>query len=226
MRHGNTGVNPDLGTLDSPIKCLYALLTDDIIDNLIHCINDCRLFMPKEQSTSTLLCLLISNLLNVTRDEFLHFLAILLVVGLNPRDSIRSFYSRKPRLDTPWYKNMMTGKRFKSLYHTFFHAGGVQAETKEKMEPFLEALCQSFQHAYYPSKEIAIDEMVIGFKGHWKNKQFNASKPSKYHIKTFGLCQSESGYVCNPFTYYASETSYHPNLDPNVATLSRRLRNY
>ena len=49
--------------------------------------------------------------------------------------------------------------------------------------------------------------MVIGYKGRWKYKQYNASKPSKY--------QSETGYVFNLFTYYGSETCYHPDSDPD-----------
>ena len=36
---------------------------------------------------------------------------------------------------------------------------------------------------------VAIDEMVVKWKGRWKNKQYNpTSKP--YHIKTFGVCDS------------------------------------
>ena len=59
--------------------------------------------------------------------------------------------------------------------------------------------------------------MVIGFHGHWQYKQFNASKPSKYHIKTFGLYDSQTGYVYNIFTYYRSQTAYHPDLDPKCS---------
>ena len=52
---------------------------------------------------------------------------------------------------------------------------------------FLESLMNSFQRAYYPSQNVSIDEMVIGFRGRWKNRQFNTSNPSKHHIKTFSL---------------------------------------
>ncbi|XP_035824731.1 piggyBac transposable element-derived protein 4-like [Aplysia californica] len=55
--------------------------------------------------------------------------------------------------------------------------------------------------------------MIIGFKGRWANKQFNASKPHKYHIKTFGLCDSLTGYVYNLLLYYGKDTSYDPECD-------------
>ena len=52
--------------------------------------------------------------------------------------------------------------------------------------------------------------MIVGYKGRWKYKQFNASKPHKYHIKSFGLCDSSNGYVLNLLTYYGSNTSFDP----------------
>ena len=76
-------------------------------------------------------------------------------------------------------------------------------------------LITQFQAAFYPFENVAIDEMVIGWKGRWKYKQYNAAKPKKYHIKTFGLCDSTTGYVCNILTYFGAETSYDPGLDPS-----------
>ena len=60
---------------------------------------------------------------------------------------------------------------------------------------------------------MAIDEMVIGWKGHWPYEQYNAAKPQKYHIKTFGLCDSKSGYVYNLLVYFGKDTSYDPKID-------------
>ena len=59
--------------------------------------------------------------------------------------------------------------------------------------------------------------MVIGYHGSWKYKLFKAPKPSKYHIKTFGLCHNQTGYVINIFTYYGSKTGYHPDIHPKSA---------
>uniref|UniRef100_A0A2C9KFX3 PiggyBac transposable element-derived protein domain-containing protein n=1 Tax=Biomphalaria glabrata TaxID=6526 RepID=A0A2C9KFX3_BIOGL len=55
--------------------------------------------------------------------------------------------------------------------------------------------------------------MVIGFRGRWQYKMFNATKPSKYHIKTFGLCDSATGYVGDILTYFGANTSYNPDAD-------------
>jgi hypothetical protein len=159
----------------------------------------------------------------VTRPELLKFFAILIAMGLNPRPSIRSYWSvKEAHLFTPWYGQTMTRNRFQALYHTFLHAAGDKAESQDKIEPFLNSLMASFQDAFYPGLNLSVDEMVIGYKGRWKNKQFNATKPSKYHIKTFGLCDSKTGYVVNVFTYYGSATAYHPDLDIN-STMAEKV---
>ncbi|GFO29853.1 PiggyBac transposable element-derived protein 4 [Plakobranchus ocellatus] len=93
------------------------------------------------------------------------------------------------------------------------HAGNTQAEGKEKIVPFINLLLQKFRSAFYPYQRLSLDEMIIGFKGRWAFKRFNISKPKKYHIKIFGLCDSATGYVYNILTYFGTNTSYNPDLD-------------
>ncbi|GFO32328.1 PiggyBac transposable element-derived protein 4 [Plakobranchus ocellatus] len=218
VRINNTGVSPDVGLNEqsSALECLFAILTGEIITFIIDSINTYAVALCQRNRPARRYSVFL-DFQPVTRNEFLRFLAMLLAMGLNPRRSVRSFWSNKPHEHTPWFARTMPRKRFEALYHTFLHAAGANAEEQEKIEPFLNKLTQAFQAAFYPSKELSIDEMVIGFHGRWKYKQFNASKPSKYHIKTFGLCDSKTGYVVNLFTYYGANTGYHPDLDPKAA---------
>ena len=87
------------------------------------------------------------------------------------------------------------------------------AQSREKIEPFLKALVARFQASFYPFQDLSIDEMVIGFKGRWKHKQYNASKPHKHHIKSFGLCDSATGYTWDILLYFGKLTSYAPEAD-------------
>ena len=54
--------------------------------------------------------------------------------------------------------------------------------------------------------------MVIRYKGRWKNKKYNPNKPSKYHIKTNGVCGSATGYAFNILAYFGSDASYNPAM--------------
>ena len=69
-------------------------------------------------------------------------------------------------------------------------------------------LIANYQKAFYPYEDVSVDEMVIKYKGRWKNKQYNPSKPSKY-IKTFGLCDSATWYAFNILNFFGSDTSYN-----------------
>lgn len=82
------------------------------------------------------------------------------------------------------------------------------ATSKGKIEPFITKLFKKYQSGFYPFQEVCIDEMVIPYRGRWKYKQYNPNKPSKYHIKMYGFCDSTTGYCYNALAYMGSETSY------------------
>ena len=85
---------------------------------------------------------------------------MLFAMGLNPQGNIECFWSH---VDHEY-------KRFEALFHSFLHTAGARVERQEKIEPFLNKLTKSFQTAYYPDKQVSIDEMVIGYHGRWKYK--------------------------------------------------------
>ena len=68
------------------------------------------------------------------------------------------------------------------------HASDVESQSEEKIEPFLKIVFCKFQDAFYPFENVSINEMVIGWKGLWK-----------YHIKTFDLCDSTTGYIYHQY---------------------------
>ena len=73
-----------------------------------------------------------------------------------------------------------------------------ETETEHmKIQPFLKSVLTRFQAVYYLWQNLSLDEMVIGWKGPFKNRQCNCntSKPKKFHIKIFGLCDSVTSYT-------------------------------
>ena len=109
---------------------------------------------------------------------------------------------------TPWYSSMFSGDWFQTIYQTMLHVSPSNSEKKEKIETFLNKIVSNFQKSFYPFQNVPIDEMVIHYKGRWKNKQYNPSKQSKYHIMTHELCDSTTGFAYNILTYFGSDTSY------------------
>lgn len=135
-------------------------------------------------------------------------------MGLNAKHSIKDYWSTKPHRASPWFRSMFSRTKFLLIYQSMLHAAVPDAQGKCKIESFINALISSFQEAFYPFENICIDEMVIGHKGRFRYKQYNASKPKKYHIKSYGLCDSITGYVFNLMVYFGADTAYKPETDP------------
>ena len=66
-----------------------------------------------------------------------------------------------------------------------------------KVSPFLDPLIKNFQKAYHPSRELSIDESMIGFKGRLSFLQYLPKKPTKWGMKAFVLADSKNGYTYN-----------------------------
>ena len=135
-------------------------------------------------------------------------IALLIAMGLDKRPHISDYWSTDEMKRTPWYSSMFSRERFQTIYQTMLHVSPSNSEKKEKIEPFLNNIVSNFPTSFCPFQNVAIDEMVIHYKGRWKNKQYNPSKPSKYHIKTNGFCDSATGLAYNILTYFGSDTTY------------------
>ncbi|KAK3790888.1 hypothetical protein RRG08_007170 [Elysia crispata] len=71
----------------------------------------------------------------VSRDEFLRFLAVLMARGLNPRYSIRSYWSHAPYECTPWYSQTMPPKRLRQFTTHFSTQLGQTQRATRKLSP-------------------------------------------------------------------------------------------
>ncbi len=61
------------------------------------------------------------------------------------------------------------------------HVGEIDGRTKRgKVEPLLELLCPKFQSAYTPSRNVAVDESMISFRGRVSFRQYVKGKPNPW----------------------------------------------
>ncbi|GFR77129.1 PiggyBac transposable element-derived protein 4 [Elysia marginata] len=134
-----------------------------------------------------------------------------------PKRAMRKYWSKKEVYNSPLFTKLFSNcKRYVGSHYIFssmLHVGNKDFEGKEKIEPFLNDLVTNFNKVYYPFQNLSLDEMVIGFTGRWQFKQYNASKPKKYHIKSFGIVDATTGYLLNILVYFGSGTSYDPAAD-------------
>lgn len=70
-----------------------------------------------------------------------------------------------------------------------------------KIRYIVEQLRTSFKSAFYPFEKLCIDESLLKFKGRYYFKQFVPSKRSRFGIKSFVLCDIQTGYIQDLLVY-------------------------
>lgn len=90
------------------------------------------------------------------------------------------------------------------------------AAIREIWEKWVEVLPK----LYYPDENITIDEQLVGFRGRCPFKQYIPSKPSKYGIKIWTLCDSKTSYVLKSQIYTGKELGALPERNQGMRVVS------
>ena len=92
----------------------------------------------------------------------------------------------------------------------------------DKIKPLLDVLLPRFQQLYKPSKNLSIDETIVGFRGRFGSIQYMPQKPTKWGIKAFTLADAANGYLLNTLMYTGAQTLEH--ADPTYQSLPQPAR--
>ena len=65
---------------------------------------------------------------------------------------------------------------------------------------------------YLPEREISVDETVLLFKGRLHFRQYMPNKRARYGLKTYALCEAQTGYVWN-FPLYSGRSPVNDDQD-------------
>ena len=118
----------------------------------------------------------------------------------------------------PWIREIMPRNRFKQINRFLHVANNALAVEKGepgynplfKIQPVLDHMKGAFSQWYYPKKSLSIDEAMIFFNGRLSFKQYIPSKPTKWGIKCWEICDSSNGY-CLDFDVYTGTTHSNPS---------------
>ena len=117
----------------------------------------------------------------------------------------RSYWSSKWPFHNETFSYIMSGRRLQLLM-IYLYLNNSEQQTLQsspdydklyKIRPLLDQLIKSFQLVYVPSRETAVDESIVGYKGRFSWIQYMHKKPTKWDIKAWVLSESGSGYVWN-----------------------------
>ena len=103
----------------------------------------------------------------------------------------------------------MRRDRFEQIFwllHTSHAEEGQPERRIDKVKSLIDILIPNFQSSYNPSRDVAVDETMVGFQGRFGAKQYMPNKPVKYGIKAFTMADSKNGYVLNVLPYTGRDT--------------------
>jgi hypothetical protein len=136
-----------------------------------------------------------------TAEEIYILLGLFMLMGIIQKPSLRSYSSTKRMIATPGFGDIITRERL-DLPCKFLHFSDNESQNTYQGPPklfkifsIISHLNNKFQTLYLPYQNISVDESLTLWKGRLPFKQFLPLKSSKFGIKSFELCDSQTGYL-------------------------------
>ncbi|XP_022247948.1 piggyBac transposable element-derived protein 4-like, partial [Limulus polyphemus] len=152
---------------------------------------------------------------DVTLEEILAFIGLTISLGITCLPSVTDYWSTTPSLHFPWFSSIFSREKFLTIAR-FFHFNdntnnlpktNPKHDKLFKVRPVLDHLLTAFPAHYNPSRELFIDEQMLGTKGRISFKQYLPSKPTKWGIKLWVPAEAVTGYCLNFRIYSGKEGS-------------------
>lgn len=145
--------------------------------------------------------------------EMQAYIALQIAMGINSKPEIADYWS------TYWltankFSDDLSRNRYQ-LLNTFLHFSDNNQRVARgqdgydplfKVRPLLDITNVRYINVYAPDQELSIDESMIKFKGRIFFRQYLPAKPTKWGIKTFALCESNTGYGLRFLIYTGKNT--------------------
>jgi hypothetical protein len=135
----------------------------------------------------------------VEPDEMKAFVGLVMLMSIDHRNAYESYWSEWKLLHIPEFKKVMTRDRFLSIL-TFLHFSDNEIPTADKLfkvRGLLDLLITEWKRAFYPDRDVCLDESMIAFKGRTGFTVYQQKKPHKWGMQAYAVSDSKSGYVYN-----------------------------
>lgn len=157
-------------------------------------------------------------------EELQAFIGINIAMGLLKLPQVKDHWCTSEVLSTPWFGSIMARDRFfKIMRYLHLTDSSLQKKVGEpgydplyKIQPLIDHLSAMFPTCYQPSREVSIDEMMIGTRYHMSFLQYLPKKPCNFGVKVWLLAEAKTGYVVS-FQIYTGATSSEENVSKDLA---------
>lgn len=156
----------------------------------------------------------------INQGELDRFIGIILLIGLlkGKNQYRREYWSDEYGI--PKIKASMPLSRFEQICAKLRFDIRNTRNTSDRLAPIrivFGSFVQNCMRNYTPSEQVTIDEQLVTFRGRCKFRMYIPSKPGRYGIKIWALCDSKNAYLFNCYIYAGKENnSIEINQGENV----------
>ncbi|CAB3228083.1 unnamed protein product [Arctia plantaginis] len=136
----------------------------------------------------------------ITVEELYRYFAVLILMSFCHRSNIREYWETGI-MGMPEFREIMGRNRFQ-LISKFLHFTSNESlltsghlRKIQKVAPVVAHCNKKFKDLYTPAQHLSLDESLLLWKGRLSWKQCIRSKAARYGIKSFELCEAETGYL-------------------------------
>lgn len=171
----------------SPQNAFKLFITPAVIQKIVDCTNiEGHLIFPNWQ--------------DVDANELYKFCGILILSGAyhENKTSVADLWSVKD--GRPVFNQAMSRNRFSYILRCLRFDIRDARDRQDKFSPIrtvFEEIVTKFRSSFIPGPECTVDEQLVTFRGRCPFKMYIPSKPGKYGIKLWALCDANSYYCVN-----------------------------
>jgi hypothetical protein len=146
--------------------------------------------------------------------DLLAFLALVIQMGHDHKPSIKSYWTKDELYHVPFYSNVMSRDLFLTIlkYLHFTNNENPPAQNRAdpnydrlwKLRQIFDTLNSKFSELYHPTEQMAVDEVIVKFKGKVIFRQYIPTKHKRFGIKLYKLCD-KLGYTFDMSVYLGKQ---------------------
>ena len=232
---GFNGMDPQLDVPDNAEDVGFFIdtfITDDLLCKVVEWTNG-----KAERQFKTCLAenlelpRILENWRPTTTLELKKYLGLTFLMAINKKPELEMYWSQDELYFSSFFSRSeaLSRDRFLALTHFLRFADYDQIEDEndsyKKIEPFLNEVQRICKNSRLPKKDISVDEKLMLYKGRLYFRQYIPNKRSRYGIKIYACCESQTGYLWN-FLLHTSAKHHHcfGNDVPNAENFSHSER--
>ena len=166
------------------------------------------------------------NFVDTNGEEIWLYLGINILMGYNRLPTIADYWGTEPTCRSTPVKEVMSLNRFRAL-RRYLHCEDNQSITNLndltcKIRTVVSTLSYNFLASYNPSQQLAVDEMMVKYKGRKGGKVYMPKKPIRVGFKVWSLSCSCCGYLCS-FQVYSGKPTDSSGMKVTEKGLKKRV---